>query len=216
MDETSDRFKISWPWEQERLAAHYDAAPDLFYPLQQSWRYFYSKNNVSIASSNPGEFGWISHGVVPPGCCFVSKHLIIDDLNVTLPHQVQVHNLTQWEGLSFEELVYDLYHQIPVKELLTMEFLPIFKNDPSMSIHNLTIFWNYSNYSLVNNNSGSNESGRYRRRNYQRRMMGQKTRWWFGQIEFFKGLVVSQSLILDCHIIYRQVSNAHRDKFSGS
>lgn len=178
MDETSDRFKISWPWEQERFAAYYDAAPDLFYPLQQSWRYFYSVNNVSIASSNPGEFGWISHGVVPPGCCFVSKHLIIDDLNVTLPHQVQVHNLTQWEGLSFEELVYDLYHQIPVKELLTMEFLPISKNDPSMSIHNLTIFWNYSNYSLVNNNSVSDESGRYRRRNYQRRMMGQKTRRW--------------------------------------
>ena len=38
MDESSDRYKISWPWEQERLAAYYDAAPDLFYVLHQSWR----------------------------------------------------------------------------------------------------------------------------------------------------------------------------------
>ena len=172
MDESSDRYKISWPWEQERLAAYCDAAPDLFYILHQSWRYFYSVNNISIASSN----GWISHGVVPPGCCFEGKHLIINDLNVTLPHQVQVHNLTQWMGHSFEELVYDLSHQIPVNKLLTMDFLPISKNDPSMAIHNLTIFWNYSNHSLVNN-SLSNETGRYLQwKNWQRRRMGQ-TRW---------------------------------------
>jgi hypothetical protein len=176
MDESSDRYKISWPWEQERLAAYYDAAPDLFYVLHQSWRYFYSVNNISIASSNPGEFGWISHGVVPPGCCFVEKHLIINDLNVTLPHQVQVHNLTQWMGHSFEELVDDLYHQISVNELLTMDFLPMSKNDTSMAIHNLTIFWNYSNHSLVNN-SLSNETGRYLQwKNRQRRRMEQ-TSW---------------------------------------
>ena len=170
MDESSERYQHSWPWEQERLAAYYDAAPDLFYTVQQSWRFF-GGNGCTVDNTNL-DVCWLGHSVLPPGCCFESKHLIIDDLNVTMTHQVERNSLlSQWKGLSFEELVYNLYQQIPVRQLSMMEFVPISELDPAMAIHNLTIFWNHSlsnnSVSDRNNFTVSDGSGRYRRQNRQ-------------------------------------------------
>ena len=140
MDPTGESFLWGWPWEQERIAAYYDAAPDLFYPVEQSWIYFSSS--------------WIRHGSIE--CCFEEKHQIIQDMNKTLPYQVRVYNISRWNDSDFEELVSGLYHQIPIRQLFNKEFRPVVENEPGLELHNLTYFWNASSppfYSFSNDSS---------------------------------------------------------------
>jgi hypothetical protein len=136
MDPSGEAFLWGWPWEQERLTAYYDAAPDLFYVVDQSWFYFY----------------WIVHG---PFCCigFEQKYDIIRSVNETMMDQVRVNNVSEWNGTSFEGMVRDLRGRIHVRPLVDIEMEPIAINDPSFEMHHLGYFWNASSppyYSFTN------------------------------------------------------------------
>lgn len=138
-DPSGKGFLWSWPWEQERLTAYYDAAPDLFYAVEQSWVYF----------------SFLHHG---PFCCigFEHKYDIIRSVNETMMHQVRGENMSQWNNSDFEELVYDLYHQIPIRQLSNKEFQPLVEIGPGLELHNLMYFWNASSppyYSFSNDSS---------------------------------------------------------------
>jgi hypothetical protein len=139
MDPTGENFLWGWPWEQERLAAYYDAAPDLFYPVEQSWVYF----------------SWLHHG---PFCCvgFESKFDIIRSVNETMMHQVRANNISRWIDTGFDKLTDDLYRKIPIRTLSMMEFRPVSMTEPAIAIHNLRYFWNASSpafYSFSNDSS---------------------------------------------------------------
>jgi hypothetical protein len=105
-----------------------------------------------------------------------------------MPHQVKGNSLlsqSQWMNLSFEELVYNLYlyQQIPVRQLLMMEFVLISKHDPAMAIQNMTIFWNHS----LSNNSvsdGNNSVSDYRSGHYRNWSGGGG--WWGKQHQLHK------------------------------
>ena len=118
---TNESMLTHWPWEQERLAAFYNSTPRLFYVHEESKQYFQ----------------WIYHG---PLCCirFTQKHDIIRSLNETLMNQTRTvpRIMSIYNGsTTYEELVYDLYHQINVKRLSSLDQL-----DLSQS-HELEGFW---------------------------------------------------------------------------
>ena len=144
MDPSGENYLWAWPWEQERLTAYYDAAPDLFFVVEQSWFYFY----------------WIVHG---PFCCigFEQKYDIIRSVNETMMDQVRANNISEWNDTGFEELVHNLHGRINVRQLFNRELTPIGENDPSFESHNLGYFWNASSPPYY---SFSNDSLRFLRR----------------------------------------------------
>jgi len=117
---TNESMLTHWPWEQERLAAFYNSTPHLFHVHEESKQYFQ----------------WIYHG---PLCCirFTQKHDIIRSLNETLMNQTRTISklMSIYNGTTYEELVYDLYHQIKVNRLSSLDQL-----DLSQS-HELEDFW---------------------------------------------------------------------------
>ena len=104
-DPTGKDMHWKWPWEQERLAAYYNATPELFYTLEQTWTFMGGFNH---------------HG---PLCCvgFHAKYDIIRSLNETMMNQTRTLPVLakKWKnGTTYEELVSDLYHQIHVRTLV--------------------------------------------------------------------------------------------------
>ena len=97
MDKTGEDMLVGWPWEQERLAAYYNASPHLFFAVNQSWHYM----------------DWLHHG---PLCCvgFTQKHDIINSLNVTVTNQAKrLRNETR----SYEELTAELFAELNIRPL---------------------------------------------------------------------------------------------------
>jgi hypothetical protein len=140
MDPSGEAYLWSWPWEQERLTAYYDAAPDLFYPVEQSWAYF----------------NWIHHG---PFCCigFEQKYDIIRSVNETMMDHVRANNSSSWNNVtSFEELVHGLHGRIHVDQLLlNREFRRAGENQTEFELHNLSYFWNASSPPYYSFSNGS-------------------------------------------------------------
>ena len=118
---TNESMLIHWPWEQERLAAFYNSTPHLFHVHEESKQYF----------------NWLYHG---PLCCirFTQKHDIIRSLNETLMNQTRTvpKLMSIYNSTTYEELVYDLYHQIKVNRLSSVDQ----QTNLSQS-HELEDFW---------------------------------------------------------------------------
>ncbi|EJK69548.1 hypothetical protein THAOC_09180 [Thalassiosira oceanica] len=97
MDKTGEEMLVGWPWEQERLAAYYNASPHLFFAVNQSWHYM----------------DWLHHG---PLCCvgFTQKHDIIRSVEVTLTNQTKrLRNETR----SYEEVSAELFADLNIRPL---------------------------------------------------------------------------------------------------
>ena len=115
---TNESMLTHWPWEQERLAAFYNSTPYLFHVHEESKQYF----------------NWLYHG---PLCCirFTQKHDIIRSLNETLMNQTRTvpKLMSIYNSATYEELVHDLYHQINISRLSSL--------DQTDSSHELEDFW---------------------------------------------------------------------------